>query len=193
MKINSNTIKQKRLEDRDFVLVANEEKVYKVKKSEVVPTATNDEYQETIVNISSAQILNMGTTPVELLPAPGVDKYYDVEKIIIENIFNLVAYSTRVLKISDEAGIVAYLELSEHQGNLVTVVNPFTPPNPIPFYVDDGDGGTATANVNFIKNFDTDRRIIITALGFDLEPLDPTDGDGALRAIIKYKVRTFGE
>lgn len=41
-------------------------------------------YTETIVNISSAQILNMGSSPIELLPQPGANKYYDIEKIIFE-------------------------------------------------------------------------------------------------------------
>jgi hypothetical protein len=42
-------------------------------------------YTETIVDISSAQILAMGTTPIELLPAAGVGMYYDIDKIIIES------------------------------------------------------------------------------------------------------------
>jgi hypothetical protein len=43
----------------------------------------DSEYIETIVDISSAQILAMGTSPIELLPAPGVDSYYE-GKIIFE-------------------------------------------------------------------------------------------------------------
>lgn len=34
-------------------------------------------YTETIVNISSAQILSMGSSPVQLLPAAGAGNYYD--------------------------------------------------------------------------------------------------------------------
>jgi len=44
----------------------------------------NSEYSITEVNISSAQILAMGTTPIELLPAAGVNKYYDIDKVIME-------------------------------------------------------------------------------------------------------------
>jgi hypothetical protein len=42
------------------------------------------QYTETIVNITSAQILAMGTNPIELLPAAGVNSYYDIDKIIME-------------------------------------------------------------------------------------------------------------
>jgi hypothetical protein len=41
-------------------------------------------YTETIVNISSAEILAMGDTPIELLPASGVGNYYDIEKVVFE-------------------------------------------------------------------------------------------------------------
>jgi hypothetical protein len=41
-------------------------------------------YQYAEVYISSAQILKMGSNPIELLPAPGVDKYYDFDCIILE-------------------------------------------------------------------------------------------------------------
>jgi hypothetical protein len=45
------------------------------------PGGGGSDYTETIVNISSAQILAMGTTPIELLPAPGVGKYYEFDII----------------------------------------------------------------------------------------------------------------
>ena len=55
------------------------------------------EYTETIVNISSAQILAMGTTPIELLPAAGVGKYYDIDKIIFEVDGNTIDYTYSTL------------------------------------------------------------------------------------------------
>lgn len=43
-------------------------------------------YTETIVNISSAQILTMGTNPIVLLPnLTNPNQYYDIDKIIIES------------------------------------------------------------------------------------------------------------
>lgn len=36
------------------------------------------------VIITSAQILNMGTSPIQILPQPGVNKYYDIEQIVLE-------------------------------------------------------------------------------------------------------------
>jgi hypothetical protein len=186
MKINPNTIKQKKLEDRDFVLVANEEKVYKVKKSEVVPTATtNDEYQETIVNISSAQILAMGDNPIELLPATTEGQYYDIEKIILEYIPNTISYnvtsdfvrlyygnlsaaiSSKIIG-ADNVYIALITDL-KHRSNVSN--NTFIPEATDILYGGGADG-------------------ILALTSYDG---NPTDGDGTLRAIIKYKVRTVGE
>jgi hypothetical protein len=41
-------------------------------------------YTETIVNISSANFLTSGASPVTLLAAAGVGTYFDIEKIILE-------------------------------------------------------------------------------------------------------------
>lgn len=45
------------------------------------------------VTITSAQTLSIGSSPVEILPAPGANKYYDF-KVFFEYIFNTSAYST---------------------------------------------------------------------------------------------------
>lgn len=44
------------------------------------------------VTITSAQTLSIGSSPVEILPAPGSNKYYDF-KVFFEYIFNTTAYT----------------------------------------------------------------------------------------------------
>ena len=56
-------------------------------------TAANEGSVPTIVEVSSAQILAMGTTPIELLAAPGAGKYFDIDKVIIEYLHNGTAYT----------------------------------------------------------------------------------------------------
>ena len=147
-----------------------------------------DEYQTTIVNISSSQILNMGTTPIELLPAAGVNKYYDIEKIILEYIPNTISYnlsgdgndvvrlyygnlnaviSSKIVG-SDNRYIALITDL-KHRSNVSD--NTFIPEATDILYGGEADGILALTSYNG----------------------NPTDGNGTMRAIIKYKIKTFGE
>ena len=47
----------------------------------------------TAVTITSAQTLSIGSIPVQILPAPGTNKYYDF-KVLFEYVFNTTAYSS---------------------------------------------------------------------------------------------------
>ena len=142
-----------------------------------------DQYQTTIVNISSSQILNMGTTPIELLPAPGVNKYYDIEQITFEYTYGTTSYNvpdSDFIRISDYSTInFAITERVIAEGeNTITIIKDF-------YSVQDGiDEVTFFGVTNVVLN-----------KGLYLEPIsgNPTNGDGTLRAIIKYKVKTFGE
>jgi hypothetical protein len=148
-------------------------------------------YEEVIVNISSAQILAMGDTPIELLPAPGENKYYDIEKIVFEYTFNSIPYEgARFIR------MVGGYESSWLSGE---------------FYFDLSNGVLIHNSHGDIHKYDSqsDSQIIITRKsnsinesislqagdedGLEFSASNPTNGDGALRAIIKYKVRTFGE
>jgi hypothetical protein len=137
-------------------------------------------YTETIVNISSAQILSMGTTPIELLPAAGANKYYDIEKYIFEYDHNTTAYETfsplliydffgRVIINNSIIGTAENIALIvrgkfdenyDYEGDLFPMVNP-TP-------------------INY--------RIRLTTA----DPLNPILGDGTLRVKIYHKTITFG-
>ena len=56
------------------------------------------EWTEVIINISSAQILSMGSSPIQLLPNAGLNKYYIFEGIL-EFIGNSTQYSVSAKKI----------------------------------------------------------------------------------------------
>ena len=44
------------------------------------------------VTVTSAQTLSIGSSPVEILPSPGANKYYDF-KVIFEYIYGTISYS----------------------------------------------------------------------------------------------------
>jgi hypothetical protein len=144
--------------------------------SKVVPATVGDGYTETIVNISSAQILAMGTSPIELLPAAGANSYYEVDKIRFEYSHNTTAYTiaNRLYVYGGDIYVVIknsfIADGSDYVGSVV----------PSPSMVD-------TVPVFQLENG------LNTSLVFSVEGgVDPTAGDGTLRAIITYTLRTFG-
>lgn len=114
------------------------------------------------VTISSAEILNSGTTPVQLIAAPGVGKFIDVISVTIQKNFGTIAYSENVFnKIGFTGnGIVeimvdfsqSELEKSSTDSGLVL------PNEPLLFY---NNGG------------------------------DPENGDGTLEVYVTYKIVTL--
>jgi hypothetical protein len=140
-------------------------------------------YEETIVNISSSQILNMGTTPIELLPAAGVNKYYDIEQITFEYTYGTTSYNvpdSEFIRLSDYSTINFSIteRVISNEENTITIVKDF-------YSVQDG-----VVDVTFVGITS-----VVLNKGLYLEPIagSPTNGDGTMRAIIKYKVKTFGE
>lgn len=126
-----------------------------------------------IVNISSAQILAMGTTPIELLPAPGVGKYYDWELIIESTTSDYTMTYDLLIRCDPYENVLANLD---------------------PYLIKDG-----TDQVTLVKGTNTwyggdskfaptpmNHSLVLTAIS------SPTGGVGTLRAIITYTVRTFG-
>lgn len=133
-------------------------------------------YTETTVNISSAQILAMGTSPIELLPAPGVGKYYEVDKITFEYTHETTGYTiaNRLYVYGGDIYVFVKNSLIADGSNYVGSVVP------APSLVD-------TVPVFQLENG------LNSALTFSVEGgVDPTDGDGTMRAKISYKEITFG-
>ena len=143
------------------------------------------EWIETIVNISSSQILNMGTTPIELLPAPGVNKYYEYDMILEANPGN------------PESNY-------DVTGCFFKILESYIDPKLIEA---SGAGSKVICRLSSIHETFENNRIYKTGISVDWfqgaiklicfgvgeESVTPTGGNGTMRAIIKYKIRTFGE
>lgn len=133
------------------------------------------DYTETIVNISSEQILSIGDTPIELLPAPGEGKYYDIKQILLEYSAGTTTYT---FEISDLLRVLGYGVLEAtfiSDAPFDMVFNPngseISPNN------------TASGQFSFI-NFPVNLTV--------LSEVNPTGGNGTLRAKIYHKTITFG-
>lgn len=147
-----------------------------VATTDIVPTS----YTETIVNISSAQILAMGSSPVELLPAPGAGKYYDIDKVILEYTHVTTAYSATDEYVDFNYGNLPFCSLTSLIGissNNAQIVNSL---------VNNYDSITVGGLV--VINTPINQSVIFGTLSGN----DPTLGDGTLRVKIYHKTITFG-
>ena len=131
------------------------------------------------VLISSEQLLDLGNTPIELLPNIAANKYYDIEKIIFEYIYNSVAYNFNDAFVIYGVNAYSYLDGTAitSSENTATSVGNYGAEN-LTF----GDLLNVTARQELGKK---------VMLGV-YNNTDPTLGDGSLLVKIWYKVRTFG-
>lgn len=140
------------------------------------------------VDITSAQILNMGSSPIELLPAAGAGKYYEF-KIILE-FTNCDTYTGNSCLYIDNGGGDCYKAFYDWNEVAVNVaeIHSHELGN---IDVSDPDVGAASYLVKRIGRL-TNTRINkpLTLTTWDLA--DPTLGTGTIRAIITYTTRTFG-
>ena len=137
------------------------------------------------VNISSAQILAMGSTPIELLPVAGAGNYYDIDKVRIEYNGGAAAYANIteqviVIGSSNLYGTVGWLE-SSFLTSTTDAAASFSRAG-IEVYVAGLNSAVAIPLVEMNEN------IIMTTY----DSSNPTLGNGTMRAIITYTVRTFG-
>lgn len=142
---------------------------------DIASMSGGSDYTETIVNISSAEILAMGTSPVELLPAAGVNSYYDLEKIVLEYTHVTTAYTLLDL-IGVYGNVTTYgliydnlISSSEDMSYLFT-----------PIGASDNTGAGYAEKMN--------KNIVLSTV----TSTNPEDGDGTIRVIIYHKTRTFG-
>lgn len=182
-RFNKQTIKKTNTMPGDsevLVTLPGKNSQYRIKKenlaSELGVPATL--YSE--VAISSAEILSMGSSPIELLPDPGVDKYYRIHNMLIEGTGRTVSYvfgaGTESLLIGVAGGEYGYVTR-----NIVNSVNAVSTVSPSAYL-------TTTNNYVYSDRYEANTAIQLTTDdGSDL-----TTGDGVLFVKIWYDVRTLG-
>jgi hypothetical protein len=134
------------------------------------------------IKLNAAQILTLGT-PIELLPAPGIDKYYVIDRIQIEYIFNTIPF---VLPTSPtfylDGCFDSYIDknLLTSSTNTVCVINGNLRNT---YQVGSGSGSVL---VKTSKDFLNSNLIVGTTNGDN-----PINGDGELLFKIYYLIETF--
>lgn len=120
------------------------------------------------VTITSAQMLSIGSTPIEILPAPGASKYYDF-KVYFEYIFNTTPYTvTGQLQLIDNT--------TKRVSNLFDI------------------NGQLTDRV-LVSDINTQNQFLSINSNLKLTTSngsDPTLGDGTLKIKIFYNIVDFG-
>jgi len=137
------------------------------------------------VDISSAQILSMGTTPIELIAPQGADKYCMVSDLIIEETGGSVGYDFTGLNMA----------LNNNDGDFTTAMQQLS----------SGENEKRVFRLgalflsSYLNNGTTDQPWLYVSsainsglyLTTDTEA-DPTSGNGTMKVKIWYTVRTFG-
>ena len=129
-----------------------------------------------IVDISSAEILTLGGVPVELLPDPGLKQYYNILNIVLEYNPGAVGYAMPGQKPIRLQG--CYEQAISYK--LITGLKP--------------QYSLVNTSLSAITNEFTYYSLTIPfSKSLQLFTADtPLLGDGTLRAIISYEIRTFG-
>jgi hypothetical protein len=134
---------------------------YKAELSQIAPTNGGYQYYSEI-NVSSAELLTIFSSPVTILPAPGVGKYYDF-KIYAEYKYETVIYDISSVRLVDDNNIQLSPSIAINQ----------TSDNVVVYY-----GLFSTSMVNST----------IRLYGSS----DPTVGDGTVKIKIWYNIVDFG-
>lgn len=136
------------------------------------------------VSIDSSQILAMGTTPIEILAAPGEDNYYIVERITLEYTYGTTAYqfptsptfyldgcfNSYIDRSLLTASINTVCSISGNLRNTITV-------------------GSGSGSVKILTNKNIlNANLLMGTTNND----DPTNGDGTLLVKITYRIAAFG-
>lgn len=142
---------------------------YKATLEQLTPIFSPYGYQNySAVTITSVQMLSIGSTPIEILPAPGASKYYDF-KVYFEYIFNTTPYT-----------VTGQLQLIDNTTKRVTNLFDINGQLTDRALVSDINSQNQFLSIN--SNLE-----LTTSNGSD-----PTLGDGTLKIKIFYNIVDFG-
>ena len=142
-------------------------------------------FETKIVNITSSQILNMGSSPIELLVAPGGNNYYDIQKIIIEYSFGTNSYEfTSSATFYLDGAFDSYIDktlITSASNSVCTISGNLRNTLTV-------GSGSGSVQVKTNKDVLNSNLLMGTPNGDN-----PTSGDGTIRVIITYSTRAFGQ
>lgn len=142
-------------------------------------------YTRKIVDLSSVQLLSLGTSPVELLPAPGVDKYYDIDKIVVE-----FKHGTTPYKLNG----VTLLSFQKSSGSTYPTPSSIGINNGFEAYYlgDNSEGDKISCSLSMSSSFSpVNGNMLIRSEDNNGNTINMSYGDGIMRITIYYKVLTF--
>jgi hypothetical protein len=137
---------------------------YKAELNQIAPTIGGYQYYSA-VTVTSAQTLTLNSVPVDILPAPGANKYYDF-KVYFEYYYGTTTYVSNTIYLIDSTGIYVTKEFD------IQVV---------------GDS-ILISNMDSFANFSP----VNSNLQLTTPTTDPTSGDGSLKIKIWYNIVDFG-
>lgn len=120
------------------------------------------------IEISSAEILTLNTSPVELAPAPGLGKVLKAENIVIKYDYVTAAYATNTKL------LIVNGTTNEEQWGMVNVINQVI--SSIKGFIN--DNSAAPHSVQMLKENQS--------LDLMVETGNPTAGDGTLTVYLWY-------
>lgn len=135
------------------------------------------------VIVTASEILNMGSSPVTLLPIPGANQYYTISSISMEFKDNGTPYTIGT-------GANPYFFISPNAtGNMFMQKAFITTAGNKAMHFTHFEGGIDTTNsVNYqYSGTCVNKPLQLKTWG----NVNPTLGNGTLRFIIKYQIRTF--
>lgn len=137
---------------------------YKAELNQLATTIGGFQYYSA-VTISSGQILTLNSSPIEILPSPGVDKYYDF-KVYFEYYYGSLSYVSNPIYLIDGTGkyITEQFDIQAPYNSILV------------------------SNMNSFANYSP----VNSNLQLTTPTTDPTSGDGSIKIKIWYNIVDFG-
>lgn len=139
-------------------------------------------YTELVINLTNVtDIKNIGSSPIEILPAPGVGKYYEFKGVVE------YTHVTTDYNFGDVVGIIG--ETSYAGPYIISSVAPWTTDKVIQFSSKSStyEDSTVTGTL-FSGGFNLNEKIVLTTYNGN----DATLGDATLKIKLLYKIVTAG-